>query len=112
MSDEENNVSPIQKAHSSYLSTSPFICEQEWQIQKRENNSVSKYTLSFKFIYALEHVSKRRSEEVWMKNKVLTPWEILFIGIKKEILSTILKARGLGEVDIYAYPRECCNHKF
>lgn len=79
---------------------------------RKEKIIVSKYTLSFKFIYALEHVSKRRSEEVWMKNKVLTPWEILFIGIKKEILSTILKAWGLGEVDIYAYPRECCNHKF
>lgn len=65
VSDEENNVSPIQKAHSSYLSTSPFICEQEWQIQKRENNSVSKYTLSFKFIYALEHVREGVKKSEW-----------------------------------------------
>ena len=45
---------------SIYLS----ICKQEWEVQKRENKPVS--TLNFKFISALEHASKGRSE-VWMK---------------------------------------------
>lgn len=51
--DEENYLSFMWKAHSCHLSTCLFVKNDEY---RKEKVIVSKYTVSFTFIYASEHI--------------------------------------------------------